>query len=798
MRILLVEDDELITEALVKALTDQHYIIDVVTDGQEGRELVEVFAYDLLLLDVILPKLNGIKLCQQLRSQGNQIPIILLTALDTSTDKVMGLDAGADDYVVKPFDLKELLARIRALLRRGGSTLPPVLEWRNLRLDPSTCKVTYESQPLHLTPKEYGLLEIFLRNSRRVFSQGAILQHLWSFEEPPEEDTVRAHMKGLRQKLKAAGAPGDFIETVYGLGYRLKLSSSTEKTAPVVVSRENQTQQTMVKVQEVWERCQEKISNRVAVIEQATTAVLNDSLGNELRLHAEQEAHKLAGSLGMFGFEGSQLAREIEQMFQGKTPLGQNQALHLSELLVALRRELQRTTSAPVFEPESVVHLPLLLVVDDDSSLAKQLVMEAAMLGMRIHVAITMAQARDAIFCERPHVVLLNLGSPGSVEDSLRLLAELNTCKPPVPVLVLTAQDRLINRVKVARLGGRGFLHKSMPSTQLLEAVTQVLESSREEAKVMAVDDDPQVLYGLRTLLEPWGIRVRTLDDPGRFWDTLKEFAPELLILDVEMPYLSGIELCQVVRNDPHWSRLPVLFISAHTDADTVNRVFAAGADDYVSKPIVGPELVTRVFNRLERSRLLRSMAETDALTGVVNRRKSIQELNRFLRLADNHCQPLCLAILELNHFKQINDQYGHAFGDRVLCRLGELLRRTFHSEDIVGRWGGVQFVIGMYGMTRRVGVERLAEVLETLHQQEFTNPNGTGFQVSFSAGVAQYPEDGADLQILYQAAVSIPHRDLYRKTFPTTNTVPDSRTSDIFDSNENRCNRHTVPWADE
>ncbi len=759
MQILLVEDDELIAEALVQALTNQHYVVDVATDGQSGRELVEAFAYDLLLLDVILPKLNGIRLCQQLRSQGNHIPIILLTALDTSTDKVMGLDAGADDYVVKPFDLQELLARIRALLRRGGSTLPPVLEWRNLRLDPSTCKVTYFSQPLHLTPKEYALLELFLRNSRRVFSQGAILQHLWSFEEPPEEDTVRAHIKGLRQKLKAAGAPTDFIETVYGLGYRLNLQSSTETTAPVVVSKESQAQQqTMVKVQGVWERYTEKFSNRVAVLEQATTALLQDSLGNELRLHAEQEAHKLAGSLGMFGFEGSRLAREIEQMFQAKTPLGQNQALHLSELVVALRRELQRPTSAPVFEPGSVDQLPLLLVVDDDRSLAEQLVMEAATLGMRTHVATTISQARDVINCFRPHVVLLNQGLPGSVEDSLKLLAELNTCTPPVPVLVLTAQDRLINRVKVARLGGRGFLHKSMPPTQLLEAVTQVLQSPREEAKVMAVDDDPQVLYGLRTLLEPWGLRVRTLDDPRRFWDTLEEYAPDLLILDVEMPHLSGIELCQVVRNDPHWSRLPVLFISAHTDADTVNRVFAAGADDYVSKPLMEPELVTRIFNRLERSRLLRNMAETDALTGVFNRRKSTQELTRLLRLADNHCQPLSLAILQLDHFKQINDQYGHAFGDQVLCRFGELLRRAFQSEDIVGRWGGVQFVIGMYGMTRREGVERLFEVLETLHQQEFTDPNGTGVQVSFSAGVAQYLQDGGDLQVLYRAAVSIPN----------------------------------------
>jgi diguanylate cyclase (GGDEF)-like protein len=758
MRILLVEDDEILAEALVKALTDQHYVIDVATDGQEGRELAENFAYDLLLLDVMLPKLNGISLCQQLRRIGNPIPIILLTVRDTSTDKVMGLDAGADDYVVKPFDLQELLARIRALLRRGSSTLPPVLEWRNLRLDPSSCEVTYQGRLLNLTPKEYSLLELFLRNSRRVFSQGAILEHLWSFEEP-QEDTVRAHIKGLRQKLKAAGVPADFIETVYGLGYRLKLPLGSETTAPLPGTGESRTQQqTIAEVAGVWERFKEKFSNRVAVLEQATTALLKDALGDKLRQKAQQEAHKLAGSLGMFGFaEGSRLAREIEQIFQAKRHDGQDQALHLSELLVALRRELQQTISAPVCEPGPVDERDVLLVVSNDTELAAQLVMEAELCGMRAHVATDLSQARDAIFCDRPQVVLLDLCSPGPVMDSFRLLAELNTCTPPVPVLVLTAQDLLNNRVKVARLGGRGFLPKSMPSAQMLEAVSQVLQRDRTRAsKVMAVDDDPQVLVTLRTLLEPWGLRIRTLDDPRRFWDILEESAPDLLVLDLEMPHWSGIELCQVVRNDPHWSRLPILFLSAHTDADTVNRVFAAGADDYVSKPIVGPELVTRIFNRLERSRLLRNMAEIDALTGVANRRKLTQELIRFLRLADHQGQRLCLAILELDHLKQINNQYGYAVGDRVLYRFGKLLRRAFRSEDVVGRWGGAEFVIGIYGMTRNEGVGIVREVLDTLRQEEFTGRNGNKFQVTFSAGVAQYPQDGSDLQLLYQAANAV------------------------------------------
>lgn len=222
MRILLVEDDDRIANALAEALSDQHYAADVAPDGQLGWDYATSYPYDLILLDVMLPHLDGISLCQRLRKAGYLIPILMLTARDTSTDKVMELDAGADDYVIKPFDLKELMARIRALLRRGNTALPPVLEWGELRLNPNTYDVSYKEQPLNLTPKEYRLLELFLRQSHKTLSRRIILEHLWSSEDFPGEETIKVHLRSLRQKLRAAGADADLIETVYGLGYRLK------------------------------------------------------------------------------------------------------------------------------------------------------------------------------------------------------------------------------------------------------------------------------------------------------------------------------------------------------------------------------------------------------------------------------------------------------------------------------------------------------------------------------------------------------------------------------------------------
>ncbi len=222
MRLLLVEDDIQLAESLTEVLEAQHYVVDTVKDGEAGWCQIQLMDYDLTLLDVTLPYLDGIQLCQRLRSRGYELPVLMLTARDTSQDKVRGLDSGADAYMVKPFDLSELLAQIRALLRRGSSQSPIALIWENLSLNPDTYEVSYNKQPLRLTPKEFSILELLMRNGRRVLSRSFILESLWSMKSPPDEETVKAHIKSLRNKLKAAGAPKTLIETVHGMGYRLQ------------------------------------------------------------------------------------------------------------------------------------------------------------------------------------------------------------------------------------------------------------------------------------------------------------------------------------------------------------------------------------------------------------------------------------------------------------------------------------------------------------------------------------------------------------------------------------------------
>jgi DNA-binding response OmpR family regulator len=221
MKLLLVEDDRQLADQLSDALSSQRYVVDIARDGQEGWDLIRTLPYDLIVLDLTLPKIDGISLCRMMRSKGYQTPVLMLTGNSTERDKVAGLDSGADDYGIKPMALNELVARLRALARRHHKELTPVLIHGQLKLDPGSCEVTYADVPFKLSPKEYHLLELFMRNGHRVYSRKAILDLLWGLDdELPSEDTVKAHIRGLRQRLKTVGIQ-ELIQSVYGLGYRL-------------------------------------------------------------------------------------------------------------------------------------------------------------------------------------------------------------------------------------------------------------------------------------------------------------------------------------------------------------------------------------------------------------------------------------------------------------------------------------------------------------------------------------------------------------------------------------------------
>ena len=226
MRILLVEDAEGVANFIKKGLIEEHYTVDLAVDGEEGRDLAFANPYDLIILDIMIPGINGIDLCKEIRQKKIQTPILMLTAKDSVKDKVAGLDSGADDYLTKPFSFQEFIARIRALLRRKQE---PLMELRhqNLRIDVLSHRVFANEKEVILSPKEYAILVYLMRNPGRVLSRIQIIENIWGYDFNPNTNIVDVHIKSLRDKI-GEFVPSDFIRTVRGTGYMLETIPESE------------------------------------------------------------------------------------------------------------------------------------------------------------------------------------------------------------------------------------------------------------------------------------------------------------------------------------------------------------------------------------------------------------------------------------------------------------------------------------------------------------------------------------------------------------------------------------------
>jgi DNA-binding response OmpR family regulator len=220
-KILIVEDEPDLAEPVRAYLTHEHHLVEVVADGNEAVERLRFYKYDLIIMDWMLPGMHGVDVCKHFRAGGGTTPILMLTSRKQVNDKITGLDSGADDYLTKPFDVQEIAARVRALLRRPSAVTSNVLTARNLVLETSTFRVTRDGEEISLLPKEFALLEFFMRHPNQVFSAEALLDRVWSSESEASPETIRTYIKRLRQKIDIKGEKNSIISTVHGVGYKL-------------------------------------------------------------------------------------------------------------------------------------------------------------------------------------------------------------------------------------------------------------------------------------------------------------------------------------------------------------------------------------------------------------------------------------------------------------------------------------------------------------------------------------------------------------------------------------------------
>jgi DNA-binding response OmpR family regulator len=220
MRILVIEDNHRLNNSLQMNLSHEGYSVDAAYDGQEGQDLAELAPYDLIILDILLPKKDGLEVCRELRRRRIHTPILLLTARDSVDDRIMGLDCGADDYLVKPFAMGELLARLRALLRRQQPYKSGRLEMADLMIDPGTHSVEREGRPIELTPREFALLEYLMYHPNQVVTREMIEQHIWNYDFECESNVIDVYIRRLRRKIDDPFTT-KLLTTIRGVGYRL-------------------------------------------------------------------------------------------------------------------------------------------------------------------------------------------------------------------------------------------------------------------------------------------------------------------------------------------------------------------------------------------------------------------------------------------------------------------------------------------------------------------------------------------------------------------------------------------------
>lgn len=505
-------------------------------------------------------------------------------------------------------------------------------------------------------------------------------------------------------------------------------------------------------LRDIWREQRTDVLARVDELHGAVAAALEGSLDEARREAATRQAHMLAGSAGTFGFNvATDHARRLEQALRAPDGPPQDELPALAETVRALRRELARqdVLGGAAVEYDELRRVDLLIVGRADR--AQRLADEADERGLRTASASSLEQAREIVERRDPSLVLLHLDV---ADDAEAALAFLDAASDRRPVLVVVDPDAAVDRLEVAQRGGRGFLPSTLDDAQTLEETLGVRERLRRRGtRVLIVDDDAAIREAVEMVLVQAGLEVHVSDGSDDVWALLERTEPDLVVLDIDLGHgRSGIELCRAMRADRRWATVPAVVLSARSDRDTVTEVFASGADDYVPKPFVGPELVARIVNRLERVRLFHELAARDHLTGLATRGQGSELLEGLRAQAHRTGESFCLAVIDCDDFKRINDGFGHAMGDAVLQMLSSTLQRSFGAEDAVARWGGDEFVVGMHGMPVQDARERLGRVLEEVAQRR-VHVGDQQATVRLSAGLALYPNDGDNVPALLRAA---------------------------------------------
>lgn len=474
-----------------------------------------------------------------------------------------------------------------------------------------------------------------------------------------------------------------------------------------------------------------------------------------------QKLHKLAGSAGSFGFPdlGKQ-AKKLElqaQAWLADAQLDIGMLRVFAVAIAALNGQVQgdNAKKIPVVSQSAPLKTnTLIYVLEDDPDVADEVCMTLRHFGHQVEHFATIAAAEGEVLRRPPDFMICDIMFTEEGRETPEAVARLQQhLVTPIPVIFVSTRTDFDAYHAAVRAGAVGYFLKPLDIIRLVECFEYYLDRHRSAPyRVLIIDDDLALAEHYKLVLNSADIRAEVSNNPREIFEKLQDFHPELILLDINMPGCNGTELAQVIRLNQDWLRVPITYLSSEQDVEKRAVAMGRAGDDFLSKPLGDRELITAVSVRAARSRQLSDALDRDSLTGLLKHSRIKEQVDAELSRAVRAGENLSVVMVDLDHFKQVNDTYGHSAGDKVIKALAHLLRQRLRKTDAVGRYGGEEFVAVLPRCSREEAQVLMEDVRQRFRDITF-NIDQRSFNVTLSAGIAAYRQGVERAELLLQEA---------------------------------------------
>ncbi len=747
--IIQIEHDATVGQLVSSILTPKGYEIELQSSGQKALELLKQKTFDIAIVGDQLDDLDGIGFIVQFRKHFAKQKLVFVTKTWPPSELYERLtkDLKVDLVAIRPLKASIFGVQIDSLLGeakpKGASTLSPEqLHFEAMQALRSKYIIVLPERIKKLTEAFDAARE--QRQQPRYLEDAIRLAHNLKGTSGScgliELSEASAHLESALKAILASGLVENetsWDEIQNFLDYVVQVAN--------VVASSSEVLETSTKLKDLAE--QQKF-DLVDDPELAGSTVYSADAGSAKQMQIN--ANRLPASTTQLAESSNSTAGEVEASRVPK---------HLAPVVVSPQTV---TMDTGLLAGSSIASR--LLPVSDDATSVRVLIVSSEALpaierrvdGLPVQLIGTSSQEEAVIMAKAlaldAALIDISMESPSPGITLARTLRTLPG-NESLPVAFVSTSSQP-SSAETAHAGASLFLEKPIKQQMLANAVDYLLSvRSGGRPRILIIDDDEDFVKVIGSILGKEGMIVKAVLIPENVPETVAQFAPDVVLLDVMMPGISGYQICQQIRERSQFQDLPILFLTAQTGLSARLAAFEAGGDDYLPKPVAPAELLMRVKVRLERARLLRERADKDVLTGLMIRRAFMEQLSGLLSESKTNNLRFSLCLLDIDHFKHVNDNYGHLSGDRVLAYFGQLIRRRFRVEDLRGRWGGEEFIVAFRHIDKQTAKGALERCLDELKGQIFEGDNGEIFSVSFSGGLVSFPEDGESPQTLIKLA---------------------------------------------